>query len=210
MNVLLFSMPDSFEHTPSFAMRFPNGALASLAGNVDAHHDVAIADLVLVQHAVPQTVRELVTTRAPDIVGLSVMTFQRKTAYKVIAFVRALRPEAWIVVGGYDPSLAPETYEDPALGVDFIVRGEGDITFCKLLRTIEHGGDFGGVAGLYWRRGDRFVRNPRRPESHLAGEVLPPKRARIASTGSIYGGNAETDLLTSVVGQFVDGDCAAT
>ena len=137
MNVLLFSMPDSFEHTPSFAMRFPNGALASLAGNVDAHHDVAIADLVLVQHAVPQTVRELVTTRAPDIVGLSVMTFQRKTAYKVIAFVRALRPEAWIVVGGYDPSLAPETYEDPALGVDFIVRGEGDITFCKLLRTIK-------------------------------------------------------------------------
>ena len=177
MNVLLFSMPDSFEHTPSFAMRFPNGALASLAGNVDAHHDVAIADLVLVQHAVPQTVRELVTTRAPDIVGLSVMTFQRKTAYKVIALVRALRPEAWIVVGGYDPSLAPEAYEDPSLGVDFIVRGEGDITFRELLRTIECGCDFGDVAGLYWRRGDRFVRNPRRRESHLAGEVLPPKRA---------------------------------
>ena len=177
MNVLLFSMPDSFEHTPSFAMRFPNGALASLAGNVDAHHDVAVADLVLVQHAVPQTVRELVTAKAPDIVGLSVMTFQRKTAHKVIALVRALRPEAWIVVGGYDPSLAPEAYEDPSLGVDFIVRGEGDITFRELLRTIERDGDFGDVAGLYWRRGDQFVRNPRRPESHLAGEVLPPKRA---------------------------------
>ena len=164
MNVLLFSMPDLSEHTPSFAMRFPNGALASLAGNVDAHHDVAVADLVLVQHAVPQTVRELVTAKAPDIVGLSVMTFQRKTAHKVIALVRALRPEAWIVVGGYDPSLAPEAYEDPSLGVDFIVRGEGDLTFRELLRTIERGGDCGDVAGLYWRRGDRFVRNPRRPE----------------------------------------------
>ena len=177
MNVLLFSMPDSFEHTPSFAMRFPNGALASLAGNVDAHHDVAVADLVLVQHAVPQTVRELVIAKAPDIVGLSVMTFQRKTAYKVIALVRARRPEAWIVVGGYDPSLAPEAYEDPSLGVDFIVRGEGDLTFRELLRTIECGGDCADVVGLYWRRGDRFVRNPRRPESHLGGEVLPPKRA---------------------------------
>jgi radical SAM superfamily enzyme YgiQ (UPF0313 family) len=177
MNVLLFSMPDSFEHTPSFAMRFPNGALASLAGNVDVHHDVAVADLVLVQHAVPQTVRELVIAKAPGIVGLSVMTFQRKTAYKVIALVRALRPEAWIVVGGYDPSLAPEAYEDPSLGVDFIVRGEGDLTFRELLRTIECGGDCGNVAGLSWRRGDRFVRNPRRPESHLGGEVLPPKRA---------------------------------
>jgi hypothetical protein len=115
MNVLLFSMPDSFEHTPSLTMRFPNGALASLAGNVDAHHDVAVADLVLVQHAVPQTVRELVIAKAPDVVGLSVMTFQRKTAYKVIALVRALRPEARIVVGGYDPSLAPEAYEEKSL-----------------------------------------------------------------------------------------------
>jgi len=149
MNVLLFSMPDSFEHTPSFAMRFPNGALASLAGNVDAHHDVAVADLVLVQHAVPQTVRELVIAKAPDIVGLSVMTFQRKTAYKVIALVRALRPEAWIVVGGYDPSLAPEAYEDPSLGVDFIVRGEGDLTFRELLRAIDgYEGTFVGKCAM--------------------------------------------------------------
>jgi hypothetical protein len=33
MRVLLFSMPDSFEHTPAVAIRMPNGALASLAGN---------------------------------------------------------------------------------------------------------------------------------------------------------------------------------
>src|SRR5262249_60239768 len=99
MNVLLFSMPDSFEHTPSLTMRFPNGALASLAGNVDSHHNVAGADLVLVQHAAPQTVRELVIAKQPDVVGLSVMTIQRKTAYKRIALVRALRPEAGIVAG---------------------------------------------------------------------------------------------------------------
>ena len=42
-------MPDSFEHMPSVAIRMPNGALASLAGNVDPHHHVAIADLVLAQ-----------------------------------------------------------------------------------------------------------------------------------------------------------------
>ena len=48
MNVLLLSMPDSFEHMPPVAIRMPNGALASLAGNVDPHHRVAIADLILV------------------------------------------------------------------------------------------------------------------------------------------------------------------
>src|SRR5262245_22476200 len=108
MNVLLFSMPDSFEHTPSLTMRMPNGALASLAGNVDAHHRVAIADLVLAQNAVPETVARLVRAEEPDVVGLSVMTFQRKTAKNVIALVRALRPQVQIVAGGYDPSLASD------------------------------------------------------------------------------------------------------
>src|ERR1700730_14504050 len=49
MNILLFSMPDSFEHMPPIAIRMPNGALTSLAGNVDSHHRVAAADLLLVQ-----------------------------------------------------------------------------------------------------------------------------------------------------------------
>src|ERR1051325_3565226 len=102
MNVLLFSMPDSFEHTPSLTMRMPNGALASLAGNVDPHHQVAIADLVLVQHDVPATICRLVEEHAPDVVGLSIMTFQRHTARRVVSLIRALRPEATIVVGGYD------------------------------------------------------------------------------------------------------------
>src|SRR5215204_370570 len=120
MKILLLSMPDSFEHTPALAMRFPNGALASLAGNVDAHHTVSIADLILAQRSVRDTVTRLVATLQPDVVGLSVMTFQRKTARKVMALVRSLRPSATIVVGGYDPSLAPAAYEDAASGVDVI------------------------------------------------------------------------------------------
>src|SRR5690349_14706682 len=114
-------MPDSFEHTPSLTMRMPNGALASLAGNIDDHHDVAIADLVLVQDTVPATVARLVRERRPGVVGLSVMTFQRHTARRVIGLIRALQPGTTIVVGGYDPSLAPEVYEAPEFGVDVIV-----------------------------------------------------------------------------------------
>ena len=49
MNILLLSMPDSFEHMPPIVVRMPNGALSSLAGNIDPHHRVAIADLILVQ-----------------------------------------------------------------------------------------------------------------------------------------------------------------
>ena len=48
MQILFLSMPDSFEHMPEPVVRMPNGALTSLAGNVDSHHRVAVADLILV------------------------------------------------------------------------------------------------------------------------------------------------------------------
>ncbi len=137
MNVLLLAMPDSFEHMPTVAVRMPNGALASLAANVDDHHQVAAADLILRQDRVRETVEELVREYQPDIVGLSVMTFQRKTALRMIELIRALRPGVRIVCGGYDPSLAPDAYQHDGSGVDFIVRGEGEVTFRELLRAVE-------------------------------------------------------------------------
>ena len=183
MNILLFSMPDSFEHTPSLTMRMPNGALASLAGNIDPHHHVAVADLVLAQHDVPGTIERLVAEHEPDVVGLSVMTFQRRTARQVIALVRRLRPSVTVVVGGYDPSLAPEAYTDAASGVDVIVRGEGDATFRMLLRAIESGSALAEIPGLSYRDGDCFVENRARPVSHLDGEVKLPNRAARVLTG---------------------------
>ena len=183
MRVLLLSMPDAFEHTPPITMRMPNGALASLAGNVDPHHDVAVADLVLAHRDVPGTIRRLVAERVPDVVGLSIMTFQRRTARKVIALIRALQPGVHVVVGGYDPSLAPEIYEDSGSGVDAIVRGEGDVTFREWLRALEGRTDRCAVAGVSFRKGDTWVRNPARHVSHLDDEVRPPNRAARVLTG---------------------------
>src|SRR5262245_5203419 len=116
MNLLLLSMPDSFEHMPAIAIRMPNGALTSLAGNVDEHHNVAVADLILAQENVRETVTRLVKEVQPEVVGLSVMTFQRRTAQRIIDLVRQLRPGVRIAVGGYDPSLAPEAYTDSETG----------------------------------------------------------------------------------------------
>ena len=177
MNVLLLAMPDSFEHMPTIAVRMPNGGLASLAGNVDPYHNVAIADLILVQDRVREAVQDLTLQHNPDVIGLSVMTFQRKTAFKIIALVRSLKPEAKVVVGGYDPSLAPEAYQHAGSGVDFIVRGEGELTFRELLRGLETGQEFRGIAGLTFREGRGWRENIPRPVHSLEGdEIRPPNR----------------------------------
>jgi len=181
-------MPDSFEHMPTVAIRMPNGALASLAANVDGHHQVSIADLILVQSSVRSTVERLVRDLQPDVVGLSVMTFQRATALSIARLVKALRPSARIVAGGYDPSLAPEAYER-CDDIDFLVRGEGEQTLCMLLRALENEGTLGAIAGLSLRSDGRFVHNAARPVIPLASEKLrlPNRAARVLRGYTLLG-----------------------
>jgi len=188
MNVLLLSMPDAFEHMPPVAVRMPNGALASLAGNVDPHHHVAIADLILAQQSVRPTVERLVHDLQPDVVGLSVMTFQRATALSIARLVRRLRPNAQVVVGGYDPSLAPDAYAAEP-DVQFIVRGEGERTFCELLRALDARTSVEGIAGLGFRAGERMRFNTDRPVARLASDDLrlPNRGARVLDGYTLLG-----------------------
>ena len=204
MNILLLSMPDSFEHMASITTRMPNGALTSLAGNVDPHHRVAVADLILVQDRVRAAVDALIDTHDPDVVGLSVMTFQRRTALRLITHIRRRRPHVRVVVGGYDPSLAPEAFTRSDSCVDFIVRGEGEITFRELLRGLETGGAYDRIGGLSFHDGTRFVHNPARPVTDLTtGEIRPPTRgARVLSGYTLLG--RETDVVETSRGCTYD------
>jgi anaerobic magnesium-protoporphyrin IX monomethyl ester cyclase len=192
MNILLLSMPDSFEHMPPVAIRIPNGALASLAGNVDRHHRVAIADLILVQGRIGETVARLLQELEPDVVGLSVMTFQRTTAMNIARLIQRLRPETRIVAGGYDPSLAPDAYE-PCAAIEFLVRGEGEHTFQELLRALEAGIAPRSVAGLSYRADGGFVHNPSRPVAELksADVRLPDRGARVLGGYTLLGRQAD-------------------
>jgi len=200
MNVLLLSMPDSFEHMPSLAIRMPNGGLTSIAGNVDPHHRVAVADLILVQRSVRETVTRLLRELRPEVVGLSVMTFQRPTAARLVELIRSLQPTAKIVVGGYDPSLAAEAYEP--MKVDYLIRGEGEVTFRELLRSIEQGGRLEDVCGLSHRGTDgsaqRWVHNPSRPPHRLeSGEIKLPKRDARVIAGYTFLGRQVDVIETS-------------
>jgi anaerobic magnesium-protoporphyrin IX monomethyl ester cyclase len=199
--ILLLSMPDSFEHTPALTMRMPNGALASLAGNVGRDHHVAVADLVLVQQAVRRTVERLMRDHDPDVVGLSVMTFQRRTALALIRLIRAVKPDVRIVAGGYDPSLAPEAYESPDAGVDYLVRGEGDLTFRDLVGALA-GSDpdraAAAIPGLSVHDGRRFRHNPARRVSRLgAGAIELPNRAARVLDGYTFLGRPIDIVETS-------------
>jgi radical SAM superfamily enzyme YgiQ (UPF0313 family) len=183
-------MPDSFEHTPALTMRMPNGALASLAANGGAHHQFSIADLILAQQSVVPTVERLMRDHDPEVVGLSVMTFQRRTALRLVQLIRRIKRSVVIVAGGYDPSLATAAYDNPDDGVDFVVRGEGEVTFRALLTALARQENVSRIAGLSYRPvfGAGFVHTPPRPVSRLDGDLaLPNRGARVLAGYTFLG-----------------------
>jgi radical SAM superfamily enzyme YgiQ (UPF0313 family) len=135
----------------------------------------------------------------PEVVGMSIMTFQRRTAARLVELLRKLKPDVKIVVGGYDPSLDSEAYEP--MDIDFLVRGEGEVTFRELLRALEAGERFDRICGLSYREGSasrenreqrnnhEWVHNPTRPVHRLEdGEIRPPNRdARVLKGYTLLG-----------------------
>jgi radical SAM superfamily enzyme YgiQ (UPF0313 family) len=73
--------------------------------------------------------------------------------------------------------------------VDFIVRGEGELTFGALLRALDHGGGYGSIAGLSYRQDGAYLHNPDRPVSGLeGGDIrLPDRSARVLGGYTLLG-----------------------
>ena len=139
---------------------------------------------MLAQSSVRDTVERLVRELQPDLVGLSVMTFQRSTARRIISLIRSMQPGVRVVVGGYDPSLAPEAWTHPDVGVDFIVRGEGELTFRELVRAIERRTPLSAVPGVWFREGGRFIATRRAPwRRSMTRQIRPPNRAARVLSG---------------------------
>jgi radical SAM superfamily enzyme YgiQ (UPF0313 family) len=196
LRVLLMAMPDvasSFDRV----MRLPNLAIASLAANLD-HAEVATVDLVLSQNAVGQAVRDHVRSFRPDLVGLSAMTFQYQSACRVADIVRAERPEAKIVLGGYHATLAHEQIAaDPAASaIDFLVRGEGEVTLNSLTNRLCSGAGVGDIPGLSYRTSGGFIHNRPAALSPL-DQLRPPDRGSRLLSGFHYFGRPFEVVETS-------------
>ncbi len=145
--------------------RYPSGqpplGILSLAAFVrresDAHVDVF--DLTFCKKPFDY-LREGLSARRYDVVGLSVMTSMLRDAERASAIARQTNPQALIVWGGPHPTVLPEDTLTLSL-VDAVAVGEGEETLLELVRR---GGDPSSVAGMWHKAPDReIVRNPPRP-----------------------------------------------
>lgn len=102
----------------------------------------------------------------PDIVGISAMSFLSSIeAKKLTAKIRKSGiPVVW---GGQAATAMPEMILKEAKP-DYIILGEGEVTWLELVNTLENGGDVSEVKGLAYMKDSELVITPQRPVADLS------------------------------------------
>ncbi len=103
---------------------------------------------------------------------LSTFTNNVKYSTDIIGIIKRINPKALVVMGG--PHVTYRDEEVLRFGVDFVVRGEGEITLEHLINQLERGKDPSEVRGITYIKNDEVIRTPdRKPVLNLDDLPLP-------------------------------------
>ena len=113
---------------------------------------------------------------APDLVGITTMTFTLLDVARTIEVARRAAPQARVVLGGPHVHLYPR--ESVALaGVDFAIAGEGEYAIVALADRLNEPSRWGEVPGLVYHGDSRF----QIPDSRLKSEIGNRKSEIVAN-----------------------------
>ena len=166
MRVQLFVSPGGY-----FAERWSKGSsmpplgLLSIAAILEKQNiDVRIVPADMLKLSWKQIAQEI-KDFGPDIVGVTSVTENRFQSFKLIRLAKKTLPRAVTILGGPHASMAAEDTLMHIPELDFVVRGEGEMTMTELCRSFEEGMDYSSlesVTGISYRDNGEIRANPPR------------------------------------------------
>jgi radical SAM superfamily enzyme YgiQ (UPF0313 family) len=108
------------------------------------------------------------------LVGISsLFTPYMQEALQTAKTVKAYHPECKIVIGGHHPSALPQSVME-STAVDFVIRGEGEVSLHLLAEAVSKGGAYHSIPGLVFRRKNGALHiNPPARMKHPDDHPLP-------------------------------------
>ena len=197
MKIVLISMPDVapvIMHESAFHM--PNLGIASIGGNIEPGHDVYLIDLIRKRSSVCKYLTRTLAKIQPQLVGLSAMTWQFETCLKIVRLIKKMLPQTKIAIGGYHATLMFREIgaSEQSDGIDFIVRGEGEITFRRLVQAMAGMDQLADIPSLSFKTTDGFVHNAQGELIDLA-QVKPPIRDKRRLTWGYHIMNRSVEVM---------------
>ena len=119
------------------------------------NHKIEILDMIVEERSYDGLEKEI-KKRDPDIVGVTTTTFTLIDSIITAKIVKNVDKNIKIIFGGPHAHIYPEeTINIPE--VDFLVLGEGEITFTELLQKIDNYEELKKVKGIVFNHGDKIV-----------------------------------------------------
>lgn len=123
-------------------------------------HTIEILD-ILAEELNNNEVEEEVRKRKPDVVGITAMTFTLIDVIKIAKIIKKVDDDIKIVLGGPHVHIYPnETIDIPE--IDFLVLGEGEITFTELIQNIDDYDNLKNVKGLVFKNDGEIINTGQR------------------------------------------------
>ncbi|QQY80381.1 radical SAM superfamily enzyme YgiQ (UPF0313 family) [Keratinibaculum paraultunense] len=139
---------------------------AALAIRYLKSYSKGIADIELMEFTINQNIDYIageIYKKNPDIIGFSTYIWNRDETLKICEIIKLVRPETKIILGGPEVSFDGLDLMNNCWYVDFIIYGEGEITFKELLNSIiSEREDYSTIEGIIYRKGDSIIENPPR------------------------------------------------
>jgi len=172
---------------------FPPLGLLYIAAHAEKEgHQVAVRDLAV------RRKEEDIDFKKYDVVGISTDTTRHRQALQLAR--RAKASGCTVVMGGPHPGYVDEEILSTRR-VDFVVRGEGEITFSALVAALEKkNGQFDSIQGISFRSNGGLVRSAPRPFiKNIDGLPLPARHLINMDDyrRTKFGGRDITPLITS-------------
>ena len=118
-------------------------------------HKIEILDMIVEEMSYDELENEI-KKRKPDVVGVTTTTFTLIDSIITAKIVKNVDKDIKIIFGGPHAHIYPEeTINIPE--VDFLVLGEGEITFTELLQKIENYEELKKVKGIVFKHGNKIV-----------------------------------------------------
>jgi len=133
---------------------------------------------------------------SPKVVGISLLDASKTTGMKLIQHLRINGFKGKIIVGGYFATFSSSELLRDYPEIDFVVRGEGELTLEELLSKVinDHDIKLSEIQGLSYRGAHQIIENPSRPLIKDL-DILPPVDRKYA--GQILQSGAQLRLYAS-------------
>lgn len=155
------------------AGRWPHLGFIYVAGHVRAAgHQVELYDAMTKDHTLNQ-IKEHIAQVRPDVVASTAYTSSINAALDVLRAAKEVDPAIVTMVGGIHANFCYEELLRQSAHLDFVVRGEGELTVPELLEALEAGGDLHKVRGIAFREEDAVVVTPGRPFIQDLDSLIP-------------------------------------